>query len=69
MDDTDLQGYGYWLLTVIEALMVFIAFWLGHLVNGLAIELFTMLSVMIGASQVLIFKLVKKYFKIPTEAK
>ena len=67
MDDTDLKGYGFWLLAIVESLMVFFAFWLGQLVNGLPIEIFTLIATILGASQVLVFKLIKKYFKIEKE--
>ena len=59
-----MKGVGMWLLVIVESLMVFLAFFLGNLVNGLPIEFFTMIATIMGASQVLIFLVIKKYFKI-----
>lgn len=64
MDDVLMKGVGMWLLVIIESIIVFLAFWLGRLVNGLPIELFAMISTIMGASQVLIFLAIKKYFGI-----
>ena len=67
VDDAIIRGIGYWVLTIVEAFMVFLAFWLGALVNGLPVEVYSFISVLLGASQVLIFLIVKKFFKIKDE--
>lgn len=64
MDDVIMKGVGAWLLIIVEAIMVFIAFWMGHLVNGLPPELFTLVSTVIAASQILVFLIIKKIFGI-----
>ena len=64
MDDVMMKGVGLWLLTIVESIMVFVAFWSGQLVNGLPIEIFTFISTILGASQILVFLIIKKYFKI-----
>ena len=64
MDEVIMKGIGLWLLAVIESLVVFIAFCIGHAVNGMPAELAVCLGSMLGSSQILVFLIIRKLFKI-----
>ena len=59
-----MKGIGIWLLALIESIFVFLAFMIGHSVNGIPAEVAVMLATMLGSSQVLVFLVIKHYFKI-----
>lgn len=63
MDDVTLKGVGFWLLTVLEAIVVFIAFMLGKWSNGLSPEFATLIGTILIATQVLLVLFIRKYFK------
>ena len=64
MDDVTLTGIGMWILTMISAVVVLGAFYIGKFTNGLPIELATFFGIMLAATEVLAVLLVKKFFKI-----
>ena len=64
MEDVIIKGIGCWLLLIIQALFVFIAYMIGHFVNTIPAEFAVMVGTMLGASQVLAFLIIKHYFKI-----
>lgn len=64
MDQIVLKGIGIWLLAIIESIVVFIAFMLGKMTNGLPIEIAIFIGTMLASSQVLLVLIVKHYCKI-----
>ena len=64
MDDVVIKGIGLWLLAIIESLFVFLAYMIGHFVNTIPAEFAVMIASILGSSQVLIFLIIRKYFKI-----
>lgn len=64
MDNVVFKGIGIWLLAIIESIVVFLAFMLGQVTNGLPIEIAFFIGTLLASSQVLIVLIVKHYFKI-----
>ena len=64
MDDVLMKGIGLWLLAIIEAFFIFGAYLIGHFVNTIPAEFAVMVASMLGSSQVLVFLIVRYYFKI-----
>ena len=67
MDDISMKGIGIWLLAVVEAIMVFLAYLVGHFINHIPAELAVFIASILGSSQVLVFLIIKNYFKITEE--
>jgi hypothetical protein len=67
MKDYLMKGIGIWLLAIVESTFVFAAYWIGHLINGLSAEFGVFISTIMGASQVLIFLIIKELFKLTEE--
>ena len=65
MDDVVLKGFGFWLLTVVNAVIVFISYFIGHMANGFDPMLVSLIITILMSSEVLIVLIIKHFFKIP----
>lgn len=64
MDDITFKGVGIWLLSIIEAIVIFLAFMLGKATNGLPVEVAIFIGSILASSNILIVLIIKRYFKI-----
>jgi len=64
MDDITLKGLGFYLIAVLSAIMVFGVFFIGHSVNGICLELAAMLASILGATEIFLVFIIKKFCKI-----
>ena len=64
MDDVLMKGIGLWLLAIIESFFIFAAYLIGHFINTIPAECAVMIASMLGSSQVLVFLIIRHYFKI-----
>ena len=67
VDDVILKGLGFWLLAVINAIIVFVSYFIGHAANGLDPMLVSLLITILMSSEVLIVIMIRYFFKIPEE--
>ena len=67
MDDVILKGLGFWLLTVVNAVIVFISYFIGHAANGLDPMLISLIITILMSSEVLVVLIIKHFFKIPED--
>lgn len=67
MEDVILKGVGCWLLAIVESLMVFVSYLIGHFVNTIPAEFAVMVGSILGATQILLFLLIKWKFKLTDE--
>ncbi len=64
MDDVLLKGIGLYLLAILSSIIAFLAFLIGHSVNGIPVEFAVLLGSILGSSEVLLILVIKHYFKI-----
>ncbi len=64
MDDIVLKGLGVYLLAILSSVVAFLAFLIGHSVNGIPVEIAVFLGTIIGSSEILLILLIKHFFKI-----
>jgi len=64
MDDITLKGLGFYLIAVLSAIMVFGVFFIGHSVNGIPVELAAMFASILGATEIFLVLVIKKFCKI-----
>ncbi len=64
MDDITLNGLGLYLMAIVSSFMVFGVFFIGQAVNGISIELATMLASMLGTTEIFLVLIIKKFCKI-----
>ena len=69
VDDIILKGIGFWLLAVINAIIVFISYFIGHAANGLDPMLVSLIITILMSSEVLIVLCIRYFFKIKDEDK
>lgn len=63
-DQVIFKGIGFYLLTVISAIVVFIAFMLGKVSNGFPAEFSILLGAILTATEILVILIIKRKFKI-----
>lgn len=63
-DQVIFKGIGFYLLTVVSAIVVFIAFMLGKVSNGFPAEISVLLGAILTATEILIILIIKRKFKI-----
>lgn len=63
-DQVVFKGIGIYLLALVSAVVVFVAFLLGKLSNGFPIEFAVFVGAIISATQILVVLIIKRYFKI-----
>lgn len=64
MEDVILRGVGIWLLSILEAIIVFLSFCIGHSLNGISPELAVLFASILGSTQILLVLIITKIFKI-----
>jgi len=64
MEAITMKNIGIWLLALLESIIVFCAFWLGKITDGLDPAFGILIGSVLSASQVLIVLLIRKYFKV-----
>lgn len=67
MDNIILKGLGFWLLAVVNAIIVFISYFIGHMANGLDPMLVSLIITILMSSEVFIVLAIRYFFKIPEE--
>jgi len=67
MDETIISKIGAYLCYVTDAVFILIAWYIGHLVNGIPIEIFAGIGGLFAATSVLIKRLIIHYFKVLPE--
>lgn len=67
MKDVLMKGIGCWLLAIVESIMVFGSYILGHFVNHIPAEFAIFLASILGATQILLFLVIKTYFGLTSE--
>ena len=64
MDDITLRGLGLYLIAIVSAIIVFGVFFIGHAVNGIPLEFAAMLASILGATEIFLVLVIKKFCKI-----
>ena len=64
MDDITLKGLGLYLIAILSSIMVFSVFFIGHSVNGIPIEFAAMLASILGATEIFLVLVIKRFCKI-----
>jgi len=67
VDDVVLKGLGFWLLAVVNAIIVFISYFIGHMANGLDPMLVSLIITILMSSEVFIVLMIRYFFRIPNE--
>ena len=67
VDDVILKGLGFWLLAVVNAVIVFISYFIGHMANGLDPMLVSLIITILMSSEVLVVLMIRYFFKIKEE--
>ena len=67
MPDVVLKGFGYWLLAIIESIIVFFSFYLGKFTNGIDPAFSLFIGEILIATQILLILIIKYYFKLSDE--
>lgn len=69
VDDVVMKGFGFWLLAIVEAIIIFASYFIGHAANGLDPVFVSMIITILMSSEILLVLLIRHYFKIPDESK
>ena len=64
MEAIVLSKIGTYLLMLVEAAFIYSAFFIGHSVNGISVQIATMLGSVLVATDFLVIFLIKHFFKV-----
>lgn len=67
MDDIVLRGFGFWLLAILNAVIVFISYFVGHAANGLDPMFVSLILTMLMTTEIFLVLIIRFYFKLPDE--
>ena len=67
VDDIVLRGFGFWLLAIMNAVIVFISYFVGHAANGLDPMFVSLILTMLMTTEIFLVLIIRFYFKLPDE--
>lgn len=67
VDDIIMKGFGFWLLAIVNAIVIFVSYFIGHAANGLDPMFVSLILTILMATEILLVLIIKFKFKLPED--
>lgn len=67
MNPVLMKGIGFWLMAILNAIILYAAYWIGHLANGLEPMFVSLIISILMATEILLVLIIRYFFRLPEE--